>query len=389
MFEKASPRVGQLVLQKAGDEDFHAFVPHPLPPNPPIKHDSELNYLLEGAGLALGRLDGATYLLPSPDIFLYSYVRKEAVLSSQIEGTQTTLVEFIEAERDIRRREKDTNFREVSNYVNAMRYGLERLQTLPLSGRLIREIHKILITGTRGERRQPGEFRTSQNYVGGTRPGNAAYVPPPQAEVAGAMGELDKFLNRDKPGMPILIKAGLAHAHFETIHPFLDGNGRLGRLLITFILCASGVLKEPLLYLSLFLRNYRQEYYDLLNSIRRDGDWEGWLKFYLRGIWEVSDQATETAKRIVELRVRDQARVAEGGKAVANALTILEYLFQSPIITTVDAEGVLGVSYPTARNTLLALESAGVIAESVRPSRPKTYNYNEYLSIIAEGVAGQ
>ena len=388
MFEKASPRVGKLILQKAGDEDFNAFVPHPLPPAPPIRCDDELSSLLEGAGLALGRLDGVAYLLPNPDVFLYSYVRKEAVLSSQIEGTQTTLVEFMEAEKDARRRKTDSNIIEVSNYVEAMRYGLDGLKKLPLSSRLLREIHKILVTGTRGERRQPGEFRRSQNYIGGTRPGNAAYVPPPHTVVVGAMGELEKFLNDDKVGIPVLIKAGLAHAHFETIHPFLDGNGRLGRLLITFILCVEGVLKEPLLYLSLYLRNYREAYYAHLDAVRRDGDWEGWMKFYLRGVWEVSDQATETAKRIVALRNKDQARVREAGKSVRNALGLLEHLFESPFVDAAYAEAKLNVSYPTARNTLRVLENLGIIGRTPRPQRPKTYSYKEYIDIIVEGTEG-
>ncbi len=341
MYEKASPRSGELALQLMPEESFYSFVPKPLPPSPAIKYDNEMNVLLEKAIGALCRLDGATYLLPNPDIFIYSYIRKEAVLSSQIEGTQTTLIEFLEAEKDLEKRKSDFNIREVSNYIDAMRYGLDRLKELPLSSRLIKEIHKRLVVGTRGEYKSPGEFRNTQNWVGGTRPGNATFVPPPAAEVIPGMSELEKFLNDENLQIPVLIKAGMAHAQFETIHPFLDGNGRVGRLLITFILCIEGVLKDPLLYLSLYLKNYRSEYYDRLDAIRRDGDWEGWLKFYLRGVWEVSKQATETAKRIVDLREEDRIKIRNYGKAVKNASKLLDGLYESPFITTPEAASFL------------------------------------------------
>jgi Fic family protein len=345
-----------------------------------------MNVLLEKAVGALCRLDGATYLLPNPDIFIYSYVRKEAVLSSQIEGTQTTLVEFLEAEKNLERRKSDFNIMEVSNYIDAMRYGLTRLKELPLSSRLIREIHEILIRETRGEHKSPGEFRKTQNWVGGTRPGNATFVPPPASDVIPAMGELEKFLNDGTQQIPVLIKAGIAHAQFETIHPFLDGNGRLGRLLITFILCIEGVLKDPLLYLSLYLKKYRSEYYDRLDAIRRDGDWEGWLKFYLRGIWEVSNQATETAKRIVALREKDRGRIQDHGKSVKNASKLLDELYESPFITTTEAAHLLGVSPPTARAVLNTLENIGILTGDKGPGRAKSYRYTEFIGIIISGI---
>jgi len=386
MYEKASPRSGELVLRRMPEESFFSFVPKPLPPSPPIRYDNEMNVLLEKAAGALCRLDGATYLLPNPDVFIYSYVRKEAVLSSQIEGTQTTLVEFLEAEKDLERRKSDFNIREVSNYIDAMRYGLNRLKELPLSSRLIRGIHKKLITGTRGTHKSPGEFRKTQNWVGGTRPGDATFVPPPVSEVVPGMSDLEKFLNDKNLQIPVLIKAGMAHAQFETIHPFLDGNGRVGRLLITFMLCKEGVLKDPLLYLSLYLKNYRSEYYDRLDAIRRDGDWEGWLKFYLRGIWEVSKQATETAKRIVDLREKDHERIRRYGKSVKNASKLLEELYKSPFITTPEAAALLKVSPPTARSVLHTLEKIGILTSGKGLRRTKNYNYREFIDVIIGAI---
>lgn len=386
MFEKASPRSGELVLQHMPEESFYSFIPKPLPPSPAIEYDNEMTCLLEQASGALCRLDGETDLLPNPDIFIYTYVRKEAVLSSQIEGTQTTLIEFLEAEKNLERKASDFSIREVSNYIEAMHYGLERFKHLPISNRLIREIHQRLVVGTRGDRKSPGEFRKTQNWVGGTRPGDAAFIPPPASEITSAMGDLEIFLNDRERLIPVLIKAGLAHAQFETIHPFSDGNGRVGRLLITFILCIEGVLKDPLLYLSLYLKKYRSEYYDRLNAIRRDGDWEGWLKFYLRGIWEVSKQATETAKKIVNLREADRGKISTYGKSVKNTSKLLELLYSCPIITTPETARLLDVSSPTARNTLKTLEKTGILESSKGPGRTRIYRYKAFIDVIIRGI---
>jgi Fic family protein len=271
-------------LSSVGGEHARAFIPKPLPPEPPLKLDLEIQRLVEKAMLAVGRLDGLATVLPEPAIFIYSYVRKEAVLSSQIEGTQSSLSDLLLFEKEGLAGVPLDDVREVSNYVAAMNYGLERLKDLPLSSRLLREIHKVLLAKGRGNEKEPGEFRRSQNWVGGSRPGNAVFVPPPPDQLGECFGALEKFLHNDPVKTPLLIKAALAHVQFETIHPFLDGNGRLGRLLITFLFCAEGALREPLLYLSLYFKQHRQQYYDLLQSVRLNGDWEAWLRFFLTGV---------------------------------------------------------------------------------------------------------
>jgi Fic family protein len=384
MFDKASGRAGELLLQVTTDETYYSFLPKKLPPDPPIEFNGEINRLLESASRALGRLDGISYLLPDPDIFIYQFVRKEAVLSSQIEGTQTTLVEFLEAERDLER--KTGPIEEVSNYISAMNYGLERLDKLPISSRLIKEIHRELITGTRGDTGQTGEFRNSQNWIGGTRPGNASFVPPPFQNIVGCMGDLEIFINDDKLIMSTLIKAGLAHAQFETIHPFPDGNGRLGRLLITFILVAEGILKNPLLYLSLHFKNYRDEYYNRLNAIREHGDWEGWLKFYLEGVWKISDQAVDTARRIVDLMETDKNRIRDNKMVVSSALRVHELFFHIPVLEVKDVATFLEITPPTARKAVSVLEEIGIVNEFTGKKRNKRYKYGEYIDIIIEGT---
>src|SRR5882672_8602475 len=264
-------RAGRYVTQPAG---YRAFIPAILSPAPSIRMDGNLPRLLSEADRALGRLDGSIYTLPNPDLFLYMYVRKEAVLSSQIEGTQSTLSDLLRFENAAIEGEPIDDVREVSSYVDALMYGLERLHELPISLRLIREMHARLMASGRGATKNPGEFRTSQNWIGGTRPGNAIFVPPPPEKLNECLGAFERFLHADHPGIPLLVRAALVHVQFETIHPFLDGNGRLGRLLITFLLCAAGALHEPILYLSLYFKTHRQRYYELLQNVRDTGDWE-------------------------------------------------------------------------------------------------------------------
>lgn len=293
-------RLGRFVETAVGGERVKAFVPPPLPPTPPIEITGLLTRL-SAAERALGRLDGISILLPNKELFLYMYVRKEAVLSSQIEGTQSTLSDLLRFETEAISGEPVDDIREVSNYVDAMMFGLERMRQLPLSLRLIREMHQRLLDSGRGGTRSPGEFRTSQNWIGGTRPGNAMFGPPPPNEVMTCLSDWERFIHEDTPNIPPLVKAGLIHVQFETIHPFLDGNGRLGRLLITLFLCATGVLRQPLLYLSLYFKSRRPDYYRLLQEVREYGTWEAWLEFFLDGVAETADQAFETANRIARL----------------------------------------------------------------------------------------
>ena len=386
MLTKALPRAGRLVVQQTGPDGFSAFIPNPLPPDPPLEYDDEIKDLIEKANRALGRLDGATYMLPNPDLFLYMYVRKEAVLSTQIEGTQASLADLLEYEGDVEDDSSSDDIREVSNYVAAMSYGLERIQELPLSLRLIREIHARLLEGTRGSYKAPGEFRTSQNWIGGTRPSNARFVPPSAQEVLPCMGALEKFLHDENNYTPALIKAGLAHAQFETIHPFLDGNGRVGRLLITFILCHDQVIEKPLLYLSLYFKQYRDEYYDRLTAIRRDGDWEGWIKFYLRGIYEISKQATTAAKLIMDLQAKHRILVNSLGKAASTAMRLLELLYQQPFVSVPATEKKLELSAPAARKAINNLENIGILKEISGKRRDRLYLYEAYMDIIKEGT---
>ncbi|HML77436.1 Fic family protein [Geobacter sulfurreducens] len=384
MFTEVSPRGGRLVVQQKGAEGYSAFVPHPLPPNPPLQIDDEMGWLMERANRALGRLDGCTYTLPNPDLFLYMYVRKEAVLSSQIEGTQASLDDLLEYEGEIEGKSSPDDINEVSNYMDAMNYGLERLQELPLSLRLIKEIHARLMAGIRGGHKSPGEFRTSQNWIGGTRPGNAAFVPPPANEVVTCLGDLEKFLHDES--VPPLLKAGLAHAQFETIHPFLDGNGRMGRLLIAFILCHDQVLEKPLLYLSLFFKKHRQEYYERLNAVRRDGDWEGWIKYYLQGVYEISKQATDAAKAIMDLMARDRQKVTGLGKAAPTALALLEMLYRKPYVTIPYVARELRISSPAASKAVNNLAALGILIEVSGKKRDRVFLHESYLSIIREGT---
>jgi Fic family protein len=369
-------------LPSAGGEKARAFVPNPLPPLPALELDAELQERLQNAMLALGRLDGLTAVLPDPAVFLYSYIRKEAVLSSQIEGTQSSLSDLMLYEAEGVAGVPVDDVREVSNYVAAMNHGLKRLETLPLSLRLLKEIHGILLSKGRGSAQQPGEFRRSQNWVGGSRPGNALYVPPPPDQVLECLGALEKFLHNDPVKTPVLIKAALAHVQFETIHPFLDGNGRLGRLLITFLLCVEGVMREPLLYLSLYFKQHRSRYYDLLQSVRLTGDWEAWLTFFLTGVEETANQAAATAKALLKLAAEDEKRVQGIGRASGSALRVHRLLQSQPILSIGTASRKLQLTVPTVTASLNHLAKLGIIVETTGKSYRRAFAYLPYLTIL-------
>ena len=375
------------VTKATAPEPFQAFVPAPLPPRPEIHVDSRLQDLLGRANRALGRLDGITTLLPEPSLFLYFYVRKEALLSSQIEGTQSSMSDLLLFESDEMPGVPLDDVREVSNYVAALNRGLELLRTsLPVSLGLVREIHKVLLSRGRGSDKEPGEFRTTQNWVGGTRPGNALFVPPPPEEVVACLGALEKYLHNDPEPTPVLIKAALAHVQFESIHPFLDGNGRLGRLLITLLLVAEGAIREPLLYLSLYLKQHRQRYYELLQQVRLEGDWEAWLTFFLEGVADTSEKATDTAKRILERSNRDRAKIAGLGRAAGSALRLHELLRRRPLLAVPAAVKELGLSAPTVGSSFEHLVRLGVVREITGKRRDRLFAYTDYLNILAEGA---
>jgi Fic family protein len=383
--ELLNQRLGRYVVTHAGGETVRAFVPPPLPPVPPIQMDG-LQRLLEQASLALGRLEGMSAVLPDTALFLYSYVRKEAVLSSQIEGTQSSLSDLLLFENKATPGVPIGDVQEVSSYVAALDHGLARLREgFPLSLRLIREIHSILLAKGRGSDKQPGEFRNSQNWIGGTRPGNAAFVPPPVDLVMDCMGQLELFLHEEASRLPLLIKAGLAHVQFETIHPFLDGNGRLGRLLVTFLLCAQGALSEPLLYLSLYLKSHRQAYYDLLNRVRTEGAWEAWLEFFLTGVKETADQSVAAAQRMLALVSADRRKIESAGHA-ASVLRLFQHAAARPVFSIGSAAEDLKQSFPTVSLAVKRLEKLGILREMPGRRRPHLYGYTEYLAILSEGT---
>lgn len=366
-------------------EPCFAFVPQPLPPVPPLVWDASLQRQAQQAGIAIGRLSAATNHLPDAQIFLYSYVRKEAVLSSQIEGTQSSLSELLLFENDMSPGVPLDDVTEVSNYVAAMEHGLKRLADgFPLSLRLLREVHEVLLAKGRGSEKQPGEFRTSQNWIGGSRPGNALFVPPPPDQVIACMGALESFLHQQE--IPTLIRAGLAHAQFETIHPFLDGNGRTGRLLITLLLCADGVLPQPLLYLSLFLKTHRRDYYDLLQRVRMQGDWEAWLDFFLHGVEETANQASSTASRLLELFRQDRAKLQGAGRRSVSALKLHDVLQRHPLITISRLVKHHGFTAPTAASSLELLVELGIARELTGYRRNRIFCYHEYLQMLNEGI---
>lgn len=381
-------RSGQYILTSSVGEEVRAFVPDPLPPPTDLDLKAEDQDLIERANRALGRLDGVTTLLPDTQLFLYLYVRKEAVLSSQIEGTQSSLSDLLLYESDEVPGVPMDDVVEVSNYVAALNHGLERLEEgFPLSLRLIREIHGILLQEGRGSEKEPGEFRRSQNWIGGTRPGNATYVPPPPNKVVGCMGALEKFLHDDPVRTPTLIKAGLAHVQFETIHPFLDGNGRVGRLLITLLLCQEGALTKPILYLSLYFKAHRDRYYELLQKVRKEGAWREWLRFFLEGVKETSAQAVEAARSILERFEEDRLKIRDSlGRSANSALRMHEFLQENPVVTTSRAAEEMTISRPTITSALENLQDLGIVREMTGKERYRVYAYDEYLSILHEGT---
>lgn len=379
-------RLGRYLETPVGGEIVRAFVPPSLPPAPSIDVLPLLGKL-SAAERALGRLDGITMLLPRHDLFLYMYVRKEAVLSSQIEGTQSTLTDLLRFEAAAEAGQPFDDVREVSNYVDAMMYGLGRLDELPISLRLIREMHARLMEGNRGGDKNPGEFRRSQNWIGGTRPGNAMFVPPPIAELDQCLTSFEAFIHEDTSDLPPLLKAGLLHVQFETIHPFLDGNGRIGRLLITLYLCSKGSLRAPLLYLSLFLKTNRKDYYRLLQDVRETGAWEDWLAFYLIGVEQTANQAFEAATRIVGLFKADRDRITDDSERAGSSLRVHEWLQSNPFVSSNRLVESIGLSAPTINAALADLERLGIVSEVTGKRRNRVFSYTAYLDILSEGTA--
>ncbi len=368
-------------------EKTQAFVPAPLPPRPPIEWTPELRDKFDRALLALGRLDSVSTLLPETSLFLYMYVRQEAVLSSMIEGTQSSLSDLLMFELDQEPGVPLDDVREVSNYVAALDHGLHLLEEgLPLSLRLLREVHGVLLDKGRGSSQTPGEFRRSQNWIGGTRPGNAAFVPPPAAEVPECMGKLELFLHDQPEATPVLLKAALAHVQFETIHPFLDGNGRLGRLLITLLLCDEKVLKEPMLYLSLYLKTHRQYYYELLNNVRLTGDWEAWLDFFAEAVIVTAGQAVETAQQLLNLSNLDRERIGDLGRAATSALQVHRALMERPIATSGWLVEKTGITPATVNKALAHLEQLGIVTELTAQKRNRLFSYAGYIDIMGRGA---
>lgn len=379
-------RVGRYVKCSAvSGEAYFAYIPQNLPPQPAIEMDA-LYPLLDQANTALGRLDGMRLMLPDESLFLYMYVRKEAVLSSQIEGTQSSLSDLLLLETDGAPGVPMDDVAEVSCYVSAMKHGLERLQEIPLSLRLLREVHAKLMASGRGSKKQPGEFRTSQNWIGGARPGKAIFVPPPPERISGLLGDFEKFLHDKNVKLPALVKAALAHVQFETLHPFLDGNGRLGRLLITLMLCVDGVMSRPLLYLSLYFKTNRQAYYDHLQSVRETGDWEAWIKFFLTGVVDTANQATRAAREILTLFDNDRSRIEGSGRSTASILTISTYLRRHPVSNTARIREAHGFSLPTILRSLAVLEELGIVKEITGKKRHKRFVYQEYLNLLNKGT---
>ncbi len=378
--------IGRYEAATAGGERVRAFVPAPLPPVPALSPDGSLQQTLEGATLALGRLDAISALLPDEAFFLYSWVRKEAVLSSRIEGTRSSLSDLLLFELEEAPGVPLDDVLEVSNYVAALDHGLRRLtEGFPLSNRLIREIHGVLLSRGRGSGKAPGEFRRSQNRIGGSRPGNAVFVPPPHTAVPDCMAALERFLHAREDGLPTLTRAGLAHVQFETIHPFPDGNGRVGRLLITLLLCGAGVLHKPLLYLSLYFEQHRSEYYELLNRVRRTGDWEAWLAFFLEGVRETAEGAVATSRRLSEMFASDRAAIERRGRRAGSALRVHDVLKERPILSLAEARNRTTLSYPTVSSAMKRLVEYGIAIEITGKRRNRLFAYDRYLSILGEG----
>lgn len=367
-------------------EACRAFVPKPLPPASSLDWDSELLDLHGQATLALGRLDGLAAILPQTGLFLYSYIRKEAVLSSQIEGTQSSLSELLLFESAAAPGVPLDDVLEVSNYVAAMNHGLQRLKELPVCVRLLKEIHGVLLAKGRGSDKEPGEFRRSQNWVGGSRPGKAKYVPPPPDHLLVCLDAFEKFLHDQPEKMPLLVKAALAHVQFESIHPFLDGNGRLGRLLITLLLCAQGTLRSPLLYLSLHFKQNRSQYYDLLQNVRLTGDWEAWLRFFFTGVKETADQAAQTGHALLKLFEEDRKRIEALGRPANSALRVHAYLERDPLASIARITDAVQLTHPTVTSAIGHLERLGIVQPATEAKYGRLYAYHRYLKILSEGT---
>ncbi len=379
--------IGSYEITGTANERVHAFVPAPLPPVPPLAFDGQLQKMLELATLALGKLEGIAALLPDRALFLYTYVRKEAVLSSQIEGTQSSLSDLLLFELEKAPGIPLDDVIEVSNYVAALEHGLRRLaEDFPLSNRLVCEIHGVLLARGRGSNKRPGEFRRSQNWIGGTRPGNATFVPPPHTAVPDCMAALERFLHADDDGLPVLIRAGLAHVQFETIHPFLDGNGRVGRLLITLLLCHSGMLREPLLYLSLYFKQHRSVYYDLLSHVRRTGDWEAWLIFFLEGVQTTAESAVDTVHRLLEVFAAHRTIIEQSGRRAGSALRVYEVLKTQPILSLSGICERTQLSLPAVSRAMNLLAEQGIAREITGKHYGRLFAYDQYLAILSEGT---
>lgn len=381
-----SPRSGELQMIEAGPEGYSAFIPASLPPRPPLEVGARLQSLLDRANQALGRLDGVTLLLPDPEQFIYTYVRKEAVLSSQIEGTQSSLSDLLLFEADAAPGVPVGDAEEASNYIAALQHGLNRIESgeLPLCNRLFREMHALLLRSGRGSEATPGRFRKEQNWLGGSGPAVARYVPPPWQEVEPAMAALERYIN--EADAPILIKAALCHAQFESIHPFLDGNGRVGRILIALLLAVEGVLRQPLLYLSLYLKQNRTDYYDHLQRIRTDGAWEEWLAFFLRGVIEVAEATTSTTQQLVQMIERDRQAIHGLGRGAATALRVHDLAIRFVVLRAPAAARTLDLSDPPVYAAIRRLEDAGILREVTGRERGKLYAYDEYLALLNEGT---
>lgn len=372
-------RTGKYQNQLHGDMQYKVFVPSLLPFK--INYSDKLQSLLSRADLALGRLDGMADILPDIDFFILMYVRKEATISSQIEGTQATFIDVLKKEVKFEDAEAHKDVDEIFNYINAMNYGLKRLRELPLSLRLIKEINQKILENVRGQHKTPGEFRTSQNWIGGPTIETATFVPPPTHEILSLMGNLETYMY-DKMPMPVLLKTGLIHAQFETIHPFLDGNGRTGRLITTFYLCQQGVLHKPLLYLSEYFKKNRQTYYDRLNRYRVNDDIEGWLEFFLQGIIETSQKAVETSRKIISLRENSIQKIATLGKSTENGIKVLNSLFHTPLVRVKDVEGILSIKNPNALTIVSKLEKLGILKEITGNQRNRIFSFSEYIKLF-------
>ena len=385
--QQSSTRAGRYVRQQAGKlTEYSSFVPSPLPPSPPLQIDDDMADRLSKADRAIGRLDGSTGALPNPDLFVMMYVKKEAVLSSQIEGTQASLGEVLQIEAEVLNPDHPSDAGDVFNYINALNFGLARLNELPISQRLFCEIHERLMEGTRGKDKSPGEFRVTQNWIGpqGCNLNNARYVPPAVPDMRTALNDFEVFLH-DNRLMPFLIKVGLAHAQFETIHPFLDGNGRIGRLLITFLLCEKGLLQSPLLYLSYYFKLHRVEYYDRLQAIRDHGDWEGWIRFFLTGVETVATEATIVARKITALRELDRsALIATSGRITSDSLILYESLFERPVVTITTVQTIIGKGFPASNRLVRHFQEMGILKEVSGKSRGRVFVHQRYFELFED-----